>query len=566
MEQPAGRVRLGELLVAFGVITQDQLDTALVEQKKMGTRLGQVLKKLGFVSEETMIEFLGRQLNIPHADLEKVHPDRDIIKLVPEPLARRHKAIPIAKNGNILTLAMADPLDVFAIDDIGGISGCEIKPVVSAERDVLRAIDKLYWLQRNDKEEAANGQGALSFIQQPVDFVLGGIEISDNSVVKLVNMIIGQAIRDRASDVHIEPEEDRMAIRNRVDGVLHEVMSVPKKIHPSVISRLKVMAELDIAEKRAPQDGRFSVNINDRRVDVRISTLPTIFGEKAALRILEKNSILVGLEKLGFEERELQKFRRMINHPYGMVLVSGPTGSGKTTTLYAALNSITSVEKNVVTIEDPVEYRLGLTNQVQVNPKAGVTFASGLRSIVRQDPDIIMVGEIRDSETAEIAIHASLSGHLVFSTIHTNDAPSTPARFIEMGIAPFLIATSTLGIISQRLVRVLCEHCKEGYQPAPELLGELGLPNRDDFVFYRARGCSECKGAGYSGREGIFEVLEISDELKNLIVSKAPAAKIRETALKSGFRTLRHAGLSKVIKGRTSIEAVLKVTMDSEAL
>jgi type IV pilus assembly protein PilB len=559
------KVRLGELLVTFSVITQEQLQTALEEQKKTGVRLGEAIRTLGYVSEETMIEFLGRQLNIPHVDLEKIVPDKSTINLVPESLARRHKAMPISRVGKMMTLAMSDPLDVFAIDDIGSISGCEINPVVSAERSILKAIDKYYWLkdQETSNTSARVDKKILETLKADIK---NDMTISENSVVKLVNMIINQAIVDKASDVHIEPDKDELRIRHRVDGVLHEVMSVPKSVESSVVSRLKIMANLDIAEKRSPQDGRCSVAIDGREVDLRMSTLPTIFGEKVVLRVLEKSAVTVGLEKLGFDEPDLLKVRQMINRPYGMVLVSGPTGSGKTTTLYAALNSVTSVEKNVVTIEDPVEYRLKLTNQVQVNPRAGVTFASGLRSIVRQDPDIIMVGEIRDEETAEIAVHSALSGHLVFSTIHTNDAAGSAARFIEMGIEPFLIASSILGVVAQRLVRLLCPICKEAYSPSPELLQRLNLPTDRDLVFYRAKGCPECKGTGYKGREGIYEVLPFNDEIKNLIVAKATAAQTRDAALKYDYRSLRDAGIYKVIQGKTSLEAVLKVTIDSESL
>jgi len=564
MQHPLSKVRLGELLVTFGVITQDQLEIALAEQKKAGGRLGHVLKQLGFVSEETMIEFLGRQLNIPHVDLDVVVPDKDAVCLIPESLARRHRVIPISVKGKTLTLAMADPLDVFAIDDVAGASECNINPVVSAERSVLKAIDKHYWMQESEKEGKAEKIDVNTCKKE--DYTLSNAEVSSSSVVKFVNMIIGQAIRDRASDVHIEPNEDGVTIRNRVDGILHEVMTAPKQMQAGIVSRLKVVADLDIAEKRIPQDGRFSVLAGNKRVDIRISSLPTIFGEKIVLRVLEKDSVLVSLESLGFDDKNLQAFRRMINRPYGMILVSGPTGSGKTTTLYTGLNSILSVEKNVVTIEDPVEYRLRLTNQVQVNPKAGVTFASGLRSIVRQDPDVIMVGEIRDKDTAEIATHAALSGHLVFSTIHTNDASATAARFIEMGIEPFLVASALLGVVAQRLVRTLCKHCKEPYTPSPELLQELGLPLDETMTFYRPVGCSECKGSGYKGREGLYEVMEINDEIKNLIVAKAPAVKLREAAQRYGFETLRGAGVKKIVSGKTSVEAVLKVTLESEAL
>ncbi|MBS3910194.1 MAG: Flp pilus assembly complex ATPase component TadA [Actinobacteria bacterium] len=558
--QCSGKIRLGELLVAFGIITQEQLEDALFEQKKSGRRLGHVLRQLGYVSEETMIEFLGKQLNIPSIDLEQVVPDKEVVNLIPEAIARRHKVIPVSRVGNVLTLAMPDPLDVFAIDDVAGISGCDINAVVSTERSVLKAIDKYYWIQ----ETAPDADADVTYSTDHSEKLIDNANMADGSAVKLVNMIIRQAVNDRASDIHIEPDERQLRIRNRVDGILHEVMTALMSMHAEVVSRLKIMADLDIAEKRAPQDGRFSVDTGNDKIDIRISTVPTIFGEKIVLRLLEKKAIMVGEEKLGFDERDLPRFRRMINRPYGMILVAGPTGSGKTTTLYTALNIIADVEKNVVTIEDPVEYKLALTNQIQVNPKAGVTFASGLRSILRQDPDVIMVGEIRDKETADIAVHAALSGHLVFSTIHTNDAPSTAARFIEMGIEPFLASSAILGIIAQRLVRLLCEHCKEEYAPTPELLDELGLSDAPNLLFYRPHGCIECKGTGYKGREAIFEILEVDEEIKNLIVAKAPAARIRDAALRRGFRTLRDAGLAKIVQGKTSVEAVLRVTQEAE--
>ena len=560
--QSSGKIRLGELLVTFGIISQEQLEDALFEQKKSGRRLGQVLRQLGYVSEETMIEFLGKQLNIPSIDLEQVVPDKQVVNLIPEAIARRHRAIPVSKAGNVLTLAMSDPLDVFAIDDVAGITGCEISAVVSTERSVLKAIDKYYWIQ----ETAPDADADVTYSTDHSEQLIDNANMADGSAVKLVNMIIRQAVNDRASDIHIEPDERQLRIRNRVDGILHEVMTALMSMHAEVVSRLKIMADLDIAEKRAPQDGRFSVDTGNEKIDIRISTIPTIFGEKIVLRLLEKKAIMVGEEKLGFDERDLPRFRRMINSPYGMILVAGPTGSGKTTTLYTALNIISDVEKNVVTIEDPVEYKLPLTNQIQVNPKAGVTFASGLRSILRQDPDVIMVGEIRDKETADIAVHAALSGHLVFSTIHTNDAPSTAARFIEMGIEPFLASTAILGIIAQRLVRLLCEHCKEAYAPASELLDELGLTHSPNLLFYKPHGCIECKGTGYKGREAIFEILEVDEEIKNLIVAKAPAARIRDAALQKGFRTLREAGLAKIVQGKTSVEAVLRVTQEAEAV
>jgi len=560
--QAVRKIRLGELLVTAGVITQSQLEEALFTQKKTGERLGIVLRKLGFVSEETLIEFLGRQLDIPSIDLDLTEVDEDIVRLIPEAIARKYKIIAVAKIDKLLTLATADPLDLFAMDDAESITGCQIIPVITTEKHIQKALDKYYWMQgANRGVETGQRRAGQKASNAPAQGKAG-----DGDTKRFIEMVLRQALIDEASDIHIEMGENELRVRIRVDGILHEITTAPKSIHRSVVSRLKILAELDIAEKRAPQDGRFAVYAGDRKIDFRMSTVPTIFGEKVVLRVLEKKASSVSEESLGFDREDLQKFRRLVNSPYGMILVSGPTGSGKTTTLYTALSGLATVEKNVVTIEDPVEYTFDMINQIQVNPKAGVTFATGLRSVLRQDPDIIMVGEIRDEETAEIAVHSALSGHLVLSTIHTNDAPSTPARFTEMGIQPFLAATSILGIISQRLVRLLCPSCKEPYKPVPELLSGLNLPNDGSITLYRPKGCTECRGVGYKGREAIFEVLEINDEIRDLIVSRAAAARIREVAEKQGFRTLRDAGIAKVVQGKTSLEIVMKVTQDAGAL
>jgi len=560
--QAVRKIRLGELLVTAGVITQSQLEEALFTQKKTGERLGIVLRKLGFVSEETLIEFLGRQLDIPSIDLDLTEVDEDIVRLIPEAIARKYKIIAVAKIDKLLTLATADPLDLFAMDDAESITGCQIIPVITTEKHIQKALDKYYWMQgANRGVETGQRRAGQKAGNAPAQGKAG-----DGDTKRFIEMVLRQALIDEASDIHIEMGENELRVRIRVDGILHEITTAPKSIHQSVVSRLKILAELDIAEKRAPQDGRFAVYAGDRKIDFRMSTVPTIFGEKVVLRVLEKKASSVSEESLGFDREDLQKFRRLVNSPYGMILVSGPTGSGKTTTLYTALSGLATVEKNVVTIEDPVEYTFDMINQIQVNPKAGVTFATGLRSVLRQDPDIIMVGEIRDEETAEIAVHSALSGHLVLSTIHTNDAPSTPTRFTEMGIQPFLAATSILGIISQRLVRLLCPSCKEPYKPVPELLSDLNLPNDGSITLYRPKGCTECRGVGYKGREAIFEVLEINDEIRDLIVSRAAAARIREVAEKQGFRTLRDAGIAKVVQGKTSLEIVMKVTQDAGAL
>lgn len=499
------KMRLGELLVSNGIITQSQLEEALFTQKKTGGRLGELLCGLGLVGEETLVEFIGRQLNIPTIDLDNTVADEAVGRLIPEAIARKYRIVAIARIENLLTLAMADPLDLYAMDDTANITGCQVIPVITTARSIKKAIDKLYWMQDkksvNDDQLAGMGQGA--------SITIGDTNSSEGDAVRFIEMLLKQAVADKASDIHIEIGERELRVRIRVDGILHEITTVSRSLHPNIVSRLKILAELDIAEKRAPQDGRFSASIGDHKVDFRVSLVPTVFGEKVVLRLLEKKAILVDESKIGFDLEDAQKFRRLINNPYGMILVAGPTGSGKTTTLYAAMNTLATVEKNIVTIEDPVEYTFENINQIHVNPKAGVTFASGLRSILRQDPDIIMVGEIRDEETAEVSIHSALSGHLVLSTIHTNDACSTPARFIEMGVQPFLAGTAIVGVVSQRLVRLLCPACKEPYPPVPELTADLGLSTDKDFVFYRARGCTDCRGVGYRGREALFEVLVI---------------------------------------------------------
>ncbi|MBI4733948.1 MAG: Flp pilus assembly complex ATPase component TadA [Rubrobacteridae bacterium] len=555
LRNTAPKIRLGEMLVKYEMITQAQLEEALFEQKKSGKRLGDTLRDLGFASEETLIEFLGKQLDIPSIDLDQTVVDEEVVKIIPEAIARKYKMIAVARIDNILTLAMSDPLDLFALDDAKSITNCQIVTVVTTEKSIQKALDKFYWMQGAEKE---CGTGAMSAESDSG----ADLDNAESDAARFIEMILKQALVDKASDIHIEISEHEVRVRIRVDGVLHQAMTAPKAIHSSIMSRLKIMSDLNIAEKRAPQDGRFSVRANGHKIDFRLSTVPTIFGEKAVMRLLEKKEVCVDQEKLGFSKDELTKFRRLINSSYGMILVAGPTGSGKTTTLYTALNALATVEKNIITIEDPVEYTFDMINQIQVNPKAGVTFAGGLRAVLRQDPDVIMVGEIRDEETSEIAIHSALSGHLVLSTIHTNDAPSTPARFIEMGIQPFLVATATIGVISQRLVRVLCPSCKEPYQPVPELLQDLGLPTDGDYVFYKAKGCTECRGVGYKGRQALFEILEIDNEIKDLIVSKSPPASIRAAATKQNFKTLRDSGIAKVVEGTTTLEVVMKATQD----
>ena len=577
--QAVRKIRLGELLVTAGVITQSQLEEALFTQKKTGERLGIVLRKLGFVSEETLIEFLGRQLDIPSIDLDLTEVDEDIVRLIPEAIARKYKIIAVAKIDKLLTLATADPLDLFAMDDAESITGCQIIPVITTEKHIQKALDKYYWMQgANRGVETGQRRAGQKAGNAPAQGKAG-----DGDTKRFIEMVLRQALIDEASDIHIEMGENELRVRIRVDGILHEITTAPKSIHRSVVSRLKILAELDIAEKRAPQDGRFAVYAGDRKIDFRMSTVPTIFGEKVVLRVLEKKASSVSEESLGFDREDLQKFRRLVNSPYGMILVSGPTGSGKTTTLYTALSGLATVEKNVVTIEDPVEYTFDMINQIQVNPKAGVTFATGLRSVLRQDPDIIMVGEIRDSETAEIAVHAAMTGHLVLSTLHTNDAITTLPRLAEMGVPSFLLATTVNIIIAQRLVRKICPNCIQSFNLDREMTEELqrqlnmesilktlekektildakkGLAN---LLFYRGKGCKRCNNTGYKGRIGIYEALEVDENVRNLILKKSDGSEIGEYAKKKGVISIVEDGFIKAKNGITTIEEILRVTKE----
>ena len=575
---------LGEMLVAGGMIKEEQLKRALDEQKKRGGKVGELLVDLGFISEHNIATFLGRQLHLPFIEIEKELIDVDMVKMIPADMARRVAAIPLYKDRESLVVAMADPLNIFGLDDIRKAAGMDIRQVVATRTDIQKAIDRYYGMGQSietatmDFAEAKGGAQA-----EPMEMI--GATAGDAPVVKLVSMVIAQAIMDRASDIHIDPEGDHIKIRYRIDGVLSEVRTLPREMHAPIVSRIKIMADMDIAEKRVPQDGRFQAKIThsdsgpvvtavfrernalrmsgDVTVDIRVSTLPVIQGETVVMRILDRTQVIMTLEGLNFTADMLDRYRKLITRPYGMVLVTGPTGSGKTTTLYASINTIDRKANNLVTIEDPVEYQMMGVNQVQVNPKAGVTFASGLRSILRQDPDIIMVGEIRDRETAEIAIHAALTGHLVFATLHTNDAAGAATRLMDMGIEPFLIASSTIGILAQRLARQICDRCKKPYQAAPELLKSLGLAE-GAVTFYRGEGCPACKNSGYKGRIGIYELLEMNDDIRGLIVAKATSSAIKASAAQKGSKTLRQEGLIRAASGITSVEEVLRVTQEAE--
>ena len=580
-----GKKRLGEMLMAEGLLTQEQVDQALAEQRRTGKRLGVVLKDLGVVTEQDIIRVLGVQMGIQHQSLSNMIIDQNIVRLLPEILARRHQAVALFQKDRVLTVAMVDPLNVFALDDLSSATGLEIEPAVSTEADVLNAIDRYYGMSAS-VDEALKGMASLApgsqrhggqGVRKGLDrqgaeagdrgqgLEEGSPELGrtaeDAPIIKLVNALIAQAVQKRASDIHVEPGEEGIQIRYRLDGVLCDETTLPKDLQAGVTSRIKVMGEMDIAERRIPQDGRVQVKVGEKEVDIRISTLPVVFGEKIVMRLLDKQSILLGLDELGFSPGILARFQQIIHRPYGLILIVGPTGSGKTTTLYGVINKIHSTEKNIVTIEDPVEYRVKRVNQVQVNTKAGMVFATGLRAILRQDPDILMIGEIRDRETATVAVQAAMTGHLVFSTLHTNDAPSAVARLIDMGVEPFLIASSLTAVLAQRLIRKICGHCKRDHIPDPELLRQLGLFDITQ-GFMRGQGCKECRNTGYSGRVGLFELLALDEPLRQLTVSRASAAEMQAQAQKAGFIQLRQDGLRKAIQGLTTLEEVIRGTQE----
>lgn len=549
------RKRLGDLLIETGLITQEQLGKALDIQKKSKNRLGKVLSDLNYVSEEAMIEVLEFQLGVPHVDLSNMCIIPTIAALIPVALAERHQIIPIKKQGKKITLAMVDPTNFYAIDDVRMVSGCDVEPVIATEKDVLRAIRESYGVQ--DLVDKAVSKIRIDEISLPDTMQTA----DDAPIISLVNSLISQGIKDVASDIHIEPQEKTLRVRFRIDGMLQEIGSFPRDIHAAIIARIKIISEMDIAEKRIPQDGRIKVREAGRDVDVRVSTLPTIMGEKVVMRLLDQKSVILDINKLGLSAKNLKTYHNLYSQSYGMILVTGPTGSGKTTTLYSTLLAVNSPAKNIITLEDPVEYRLAGINQVQVNPKTGLTFANGLRSVLRQDPNVVLVGEIRDGETADIAIRASLTGHVVFSTLHTNDAAGTITRLIDMDVEPFLVASSVLGVVAQRLVRVLCPDCKERYESAPDSLERifLGVTADAPLTLYRSTGCTRCNNQGYRGRMAIHEVLTITSLIRDAINRKASSDEISSIAISQGMNTMCQDGIEKALAGLTDIREVMRV-------
>jgi type IV pilus assembly protein PilB len=558
---------LGEMLVKAGKITDEQLARALELQKKDDQKLGQVLVQMGAISgEDELSEFIGRQLNIGALRLSDVELNPGVVTMIPLDIARKFNVIAITKLGKTLIVAISDPNNIYVLDAIKFITGYNVQPVISPEKAIQKAIDT-YYKDTGGINEILKGmkEQDLEVIEEseevPTEQDLRS-QVQDKPLVKLVDSLIGDAIRRGCSDIHIETYEKKIRVRYRLDGRLQEMSPLPFKYRAAIVSRAKIMADLDISERRLPQDGRIKVKFGDRAVDLRVSVLPTIFGEKVVMRILDPRSVNVDLTKLGFSEHSLEEFAKVIHLPYGMILVTGPTGSGKTTTLYSALKQINNPDINIMTAEDPVEFNFEGINQVQVKSEIGLTFASALRSFLRQDPDVIMVGEIRDGETAEIAVRAALTGHLVFSTLHTNDAPSTIDRLVDMGVPNYLVASCVKLVMAQRMVRKICPNCKTEAKVSPETLKMLGFSEDEikEVKVYEGKGCPECSNTGFSGRTGIFEVMPISMELERMITSQASSADIKKQAIAEGMLILRTAGLEKLKKGVTTVSEVLAVT------
>jgi len=554
--------KIASQLLEAGLVDEANLAKSRELQKKEGGSLGQALVKIGVIDETTFAEFVGKIYNLPVLSLEKTDIELECIDMIPGDVARKFQVLPITRAGRVLTVAMSNPSNIFAIDDIKFITGLDVQPAVAGERAIKKYIDKFYATTDSLASIMEGIEDDIELVEELDEDDITGQEGQNAPVVKLVNTLLAEAVKLGASDVHIEPYERFMRVRYRIDGILSEVMEPPIKLKNAITSRLKIMSELDIAERRVPQDGRIKLKIGAKKVDLRVSTLPCIFGEKVVMRILDKSNLNLDLADFGMEQKAIDDIYEAIAAPFGMVLVTGPTGSGKTTTLYSCLSKLNNSERNIMTAEDPVEYNIDGINQVQVRDDVGLTFASALKAFLRQDPNIVMVGEIRDLETGGIATKAALTGHLVLSTLHTNDAPSTINRMIDMGIEPFLVASSTVLIMAQRLVRRNCNNCKEEIKLSEEALLDLCL--EPGTSIYKGKGCDQCNGSGYSGRQGLYEVMPITPEIRELILDRAPTSEIQKLAIKQGMLTLREDGLIKVAKGITTVEEVLRETAVAE--
>ncbi len=560
-------LKLGEILIREGSIKPDQLKKALEVQKIDGKRkIGDILISQGAISQKQLNEALQHVFETDYVELDNIVIDPELISLIPKRIAQRLKLIPLNKDNNILTLAMANPLDINAIDYIKGYTKMDVKTKFSDENDILNALSSHYdaGYQFDDLLDKVD----VATISDSADEVnLSALEaISQEApIIQLVNMIIVDGIKERASDIHLEPNQRGLLVRYRIDGMLHDARMLPARVKPAVISRVKILSNMDIAERRLPQDGRFQLRFGAREVDLRISSIPTVYEEKIVMRLLDKSQGVISLDSVGFTEEQVKDFRKMIRNPHGIILVTGPTGSGKSTTLYATLNEVDSTRKNIITVEDPVEYKLDRINQINVRPKINLTFANALRSILRQDPDVIMIGEMRDSDTAHIAVQSALTGHLVFSTLHTNDAVSSLTRMTDMGVEPFLISSSVIGVMAQRLVRKICPRCIEDYIPEEGIFDDLRLnitlPDRDKIRLYKGKGCDYCRNTGYYGRIAIFEMIEINDEIRAMILRKISSTEIKEVAIKYGMKTLLDSGIARALEGVTSIDEVFRVAV-----
>lgn len=562
--------RLGDHFIQRGIITPEQLQQALDKQKQLGGKqaLGEILVSMGLVTERDRVMALGEQWGVEYVDLSDTGIPHEVTHIISQDIARRYKMIPISVRGNQIRMAMKNPLDIFVTDEISLMTGKEIIPLIATEEDILAAINESFKVTAESLDNVLR-----SFRDNDVELdkkkptELGAAsdqkEAETAPIIQLANAVISRAIQEKASDIHIEPSRDGVRVRYRMDGILLDGLQIPKNAQNALTSRIKIMADMDIAEKRAPQDGRISMIIQGKQFDFRVSSLPAVYGEKIVMRVLDKSNISVGLHRLGLLPHTFEMFESMLMRSYGIILVTGPTGSGKSTTLYSSLAKVNSGEKNIITIEDPVEYEIPGITQVGVNNKANMTFAAGLKAMLRQDPDIIMVGEMRDQETANIAIEAALTGHLVFSTLHTNDAPGAVARLMDMGVEPFLIASATVGVMAQRLLRRVCDKCKTTYEPPKEAIKRLGMTleemNQSRITFYRGRGCDTCKGSGYKGRVGCYELMPVTDKVRELILAHASAYAIREAAIEGGMRSLKEDAMEKILLGMTTLEESLRV-------
>ncbi|MFW6134398.1 MAG: GspE/PulE family protein [Elusimicrobiota bacterium] len=560
--EPLRKKYIGEILLNQGVITEEQLERALNEQKNTNEKLGQILLRYGYVDDTDILKALAFQFGLPYRRLKGMKIDDELRKIIPESMARKLDIVPVSKEDMTLTVAMSNPADLIIIDEIESKTDLKISVVLASKEDIEKTIDSYYGGFAGVKDLPDD---MVEEVKEEEELPEGEYEAEDAPIVKYVNSIFVEAVNKGASDIHIEPLESSVSLRMRIDGKLKKFPAPPKKSLSAIVSRIKIMANLNIAEKRVPQDGKCKIKIKGRKIDIRVSTLPTIYGEKVVMRILDKSSVSLIIDDLGFTSKDAQAYKKSLSSPYGMILVTGPTGSGKTTTLYAGLNFINQPQRNLVTAEDPVEYELDYVNQVQVKPIIDLTFANILRSVLRQDPDVIMVGEIRDKETAEIAVQSALTGHLVMSTLHTNDAISSLSRMRYMGIEPYLIADAVDLVIAQRLVRKICPNCKEEQEVSPKLIQRLGLSEEKGIKFYHGKGCDECFNTGYKGRTAIFEIVTLSKEIKSMVVDEISDIKIKEKAIEQGMETLRQRALEKLKQGITTVEEVLTVTFGEGA-